>query len=109
MKIVYIAHPIGGDVQGNINKVLAIVRGINLLKRDVVPFAPYIVDCLSLDDSILDQRIRGILNNTTLFNAGFINEVWLFGDKISKGMAAEIALANKLGIKVVSMSEGTSV
>jgi len=108
MKIVYIAHPIGGDVKGNINKILAIVRHINLTELDVVPFAPYIVDCLAMEDSIKSERQRGIKNDIALFKAGFINELWLYGDRISPGMGFEISLCLESGIKVVSMSKGTS-
>lgn len=104
-KIIYIAHPIGGDVDANIKKVLAIVRELNLSGLPIVPFAPYIVDVLALDDSDPDQRNRGFENNKQLFQ--MIDEVWLYGDKISSGMKTEIDWANELGIPVISKSEGT--
>lgn len=107
MKIVYIAHPIGGDVDQNIAKVLRIVREINLHSKTVVPFAPYIVDCLALDDDIQEQRERGIMNNAVLFDKGFIDELWLFGDRISVGMWIEIDAAVHLGIKVVPRTAET--
>lgn len=104
-KIVYIAHPIGGDVKGNIDKVLQIVRRVNLSDDSVVPFAPYIVDCLAMNDNIPEERSRGIANDHALFVSGVIDEVWLFGDRISAGMQGEIDLANSLGIKVVDKRE----
>jgi hypothetical protein len=107
MKIVYIAHPIGGNVENNIEKIKSIIRFINLTEPDIVPFAHYIVDCLCLDDNNRIERERGIKNDIALFKAGFINELWLYGDKISTGMGAEIALAIKLGIPVISKSKGT--
>ncbi|MEO6522198.1 MAG: DUF4406 domain-containing protein [Mucilaginibacter sp.] len=109
MKIVYIAHPIGGDVKNNIAKVLAIVKDINLTHPDVVPFAPYIVDCLALDDSIPEQRKRGMSNNEHFISNRFIDEIWLFGDKISGGMQAEIELAYQFSIPVYSKSKGTAL
>lgn len=102
MKIVYIAHPISGDVKGNIEKVLDIVKEINLNEPDTVPFAPYIPDCLALDDSVPEQRERGIKNDIALFKAGFIDEVRLYGSRISEGMKAEIRLAHNLNIPVIS-------
>lgn len=107
MKIVYIAHPISGDIAGNLEKVRKIVRDINLNVPDVTPFAHYFVDCHALDDDNPNERQIGINNDITFFNAGFISEVWLYGDKISTGMSHEIALASSLGIPVVSKSEGT--
>ncbi len=102
MKIAYIAHPISGDIKGNIEKIKAIVREINLTELDVVPFAPYIVDCESLNDDITAERERGIKNDIELFNRKFIDEVRLYGGRISNGMKAEIKLAKTLGIPVVA-------
>lgn len=107
MKIVYIAHPLSGDIPGNLEKVKNIIRQINLTESDIVPFAHYFVDCHALDDTIPEERERGIKNDIALMKAGFINELWLYGDRISAGMGHEIALALKLGITVISKSEGT--
>lgn len=107
MKIVYIAHPISGDVAGNLNKICRIIRNINLTEPDILPFAHYVTDCHCLNDDIPEERERGIKNDIALLRAGFIKELWLYGDRISNGMRAEIKLAIKLGIKVVSKSEGT--
>ncbi|SEV88655.1 hypothetical protein SAMN05428988_0129 [Chitinophaga sp. YR573] len=102
MKIVYIAHPISGDIAGNLEKIRQIVRKINLECADIVPFAPYWVDCHALDDTIPSERERGIKNDTEFFKRGVIDEVWLFGDRISFGMQCEIEMAVSLGISVVN-------
>jgi len=107
MKIVFISHPISGDIPGNLEKIIQIVRDINLTEPDILPFAHYFIDCHALDDNIPEERERGIKNDIALMKAGFIDEVWLYGDKISNGMGHEIALALELGILVISKSEGT--
>jgi hypothetical protein len=107
MKVAYIAHPISGDPQGNHEKIIRIVRSINILEPDVVPFAPYLVDCLALDDNVPEERERGIKNDIALFKKGFIDEVRLYGDRISTGMRHEIDLALKLGIEVRAMTPET--
>ena len=107
MKIVYIAHPISGDISGNLKKIINIIREINLNETEVVPFAHYVVDCYALDDTVPEERNRGIKNDIALFTSGCINELWLFGDRISNGMSHEIELARKLEIPIVSMTEGT--
>lgn len=109
MKIVYIAHPISGDIAGNLKKILAIVREINLTEPDVVPFAHYWVDCHALDDTIPEERERGIKNDKTLLKAGFINEVWLYGDRISSGMLDEIKTANEAGTPVIAKTKETAI
>ena len=35
MKVVYIAHPISGDIQGNLEKIRQIARIINLTEPDI--------------------------------------------------------------------------
>ena len=105
MKIVYIAHPISGDILGNLKKIKLIIRDINIHMPDILPFAHYWVDCHALNDDIPEERERGIKNDIALLKAGFIDEMWLFGNHISNGMQHEIQLANELKIPVISKSE----
>jgi len=103
MTIAFIAHPIAGDVKNNMNKIASIARQINLTEPGVVPFAPYVLDCMALDDNTPEERARGIKNTAALFEKGFIDELRLYGDRISPGMQAEIELAVEHGIKVRPM------
>ena len=103
MKIVYIVHPIRGDVQGNILKVLSILKKHHTAK--IYPFAPYIVSLQYLDDNSPEDRERGIKANVELFERDFIDELWVFGDRISSGMKAEIELAERLKIPIVYKHE----
>lgn len=107
MRIAYLVHPVSGDVAGNIEKILAIVKKINLERQDVVPFAPYITDLLSLDDNDPIQRERGINNDIAILGSGMVNELWVYGHKISAGMEAEIHLAFDLNIPIVVMDPET--
>ena len=93
-KIIYIAHKISGDVEKNIQKVLSIVKHINLTEPDLVPFAPYIVDLQALDDNIPEQRARGMANNKAYFDSGMIDELWIYGE-VSAGIKLEIEWASK--------------
>lgn len=107
MKIIYIAHPISGDIEGNLEKIITIIRELNIYSPRIVPFAPYWVDCHALDDTSMQERERGIKNDHTFFVKGVIDEVWLFGDRISEGMKHEIDLARKLGIPVIPKTKET--
>lgn len=100
--IAYIAHPVQGDVAGNIEKILAIVKDINFMYADVVPFVPYLADLMALDDSVPEERARGISNGTTILKSGLVNELWLYGRKITTGMKAEIALAWDHNIPIIA-------
>jgi hypothetical protein len=104
VKIAYIAHPISGDIENNLAKIRAIVREINLNEPGVVPFVPYYADIVSMDDSIPEERERGIRNDTHILNSGLLDELRVYG-RISHGVAAEIAIAEKLNIPVVNFIE----
>lgn len=98
MKIVYIAHPISGDIEGNLEKIRLIVREINRTVSNVVPFAPYWLDCHALDDNDPEQRARGIKNDRELIRR-CVDEIWVYGK--SPGIEAEIKLGRALGLPIV--------
>lgn len=100
MKVVYIAHPIGGDVDLNLKKLFEIIKEINLNHPDVVPFAPYIADVLSMDDNNKEERARGFVNNKEHFIRRNFDELWYYG--ISAGVQTEIRWCQELKIPYVS-------
>lgn len=107
MKIAYIAHPIGGDVAGNVEKIIAIVRHINKTEPDTIPFASYIADIYALDDNIPEERDRGMKNSMALLTQGFVTEIRLYGNRISNGMREEVYLAKESGIPIRPMTPET--
>jgi len=109
MKIVYICHPIAGDVKGNIKKIVKIIRDINLSHTDMVPFAPYLGDVLALNDNNPQERIRGMRNCIAVLQSGMVAELWLYGPTISSGMEIEVRQAIENGILVRLMDTETFV
>lgn len=104
-KVVFIGHPVSGDVEGNIKKILDVCKQAH--KRNIIPCVPYLVSLQYLNDDIVEDRELGIEANLECFHRGYIDELWLFGDRISKGMRQEIELAKELGIPIVSKTEET--
>lgn len=103
MKIVYIAHPIGGDVEGNLKRIREIVLSINQSNPNVVPFVPYYADVVSMDDSNPEHRKRGIRNDMAILSRkGMVDEMWLFGHTISNGMRQEVYTALHFKIPIVA-------
>lgn len=99
MKIVYIAHPVSGNVEENVIKILALCKKYHTAK--VFPFAPYLVSLQYLDDNVPKDREKGVKANIELFERGFIDELWVCGYKVSRGMEKEIELAERLRIPIV--------
>ncbi len=100
VKTVYIAHPVGGDVENNAKEILRICRAVHT--KETIPVAPYLVSIQYLDDSVHEDRELGIDANIEAFRRGFIDEVWLYGPKISAGMIKEIDLAISYNIPVIA-------
>ena len=121
MKIIYLAHPIASDDQfttvENIADLLRIIRYVNLGKlsfdahafnsvevdNTLVPMAPYIGDCLSMQDDNPLHRKRGIENDIAMIETGIFEEIWLTGHKISLGMQEEVKMFVAQGKKVVNL------
>jgi hypothetical protein len=104
-KTVFIAHPISGDIEGNRKRVLAICERVH--SREIIPVAPYLVSLQYLDDSLVEDRVLGIDANLECFHRRYIDELWLFGDRISSGMKEEIKLALECGIPIVPKTKAT--
>lgn len=105
VKTVFVAHPVSGDVKGNVKKVLKICAEIHT--RNIIPIAPYLISLQYLNDEIVEDRALGMAANHECFYRGFVDELWLFGDRISKGMVGEIKLAWERGIPVIAKTRGT--
>lgn len=104
-KTVFIGHPIRGDVRGNVEKVLKICAEVHT--KDIIPVAPYLVSLQYLDDRVIEDRELGMEANHECFRRGYVDELWLFGDRISTGMWKEILLAKEMHIPIIAKTEGT--
>ncbi len=102
-KTVFIAHPIAGNIENNIKKVLNICREVHTKK--IIPVAPYLVSLQYLNDEVIEDRSLGIEANLECFHRHYIDELWIFGDRISSGMKQEIKLANKLNIPIIPQTD----
>jgi hypothetical protein len=105
---VYLAHPIGGDIERNTELVKQIYQDFSLGTL-CVPIAPYISSLIYLNDEDPGDRLKGMLINKEHFIRGLIDEVWLYGDRISAGMRQEILWARECGIPVVPKTEETEL
>lgn len=104
-KTVFIGHPIGGDVKVNAEKVLNICKEVHT--KHIIPVAPYLVSLQYLNDEIVEDRELGMEANHECFLRGYVDELWLFGERISEGMKGEIALARELGVPIIPKTMGT--
>ena len=94
MKKGYICAPLGGDVQANLERVKKYTE--YALRCGTAPVVPHFY-ALCLDDSIHKEREMGLAAGQSLL--WFCDELWIFGDEITKGMATEIQFCKNLCVK----------
>lgn len=99
-KKVYICAPLGGDVEGNIERVKEYAR--YALKCGDAPVAPHFY-ALCLNDNIPEERELGRSAGMSLL--WFCDELWIFGDEVTEAMAAEIAFCKSLNVKTRNIRE----
>ena len=99
-KVIYIASPLSGDVERNLDFARRACRFA--ISQGDAPFAPHLLYTQMLDDSSPQERQAGIEMGCRMLER--CDELWLCGERISPGMAAEKKLVESLGIPVRSVS-----
>jgi hypothetical protein len=96
LPLVYIASPYAGDVAANVENVRCYCRFA--VSRGCIPIAPHLHYPQFLEDSDEEQRELGL--RFALILLAKCDALWVFGNRISRGMTAEIAKAEKRGMPI---------
>ena len=101
---VYICSPLRGEVEKNTANAIRYCKFA--LKHKRFPIAPHIWFPRFLNDDIPAERELALKMGLWLLTQ--CGEVWVFGSRISEGMAAEIKAAKKQGkpIKYIKVEGG---
>ncbi len=94
--IVYICSPYAGEVDANVMAARKYCRFA--VNQGYIPVAPHLLFPQFLDDDDAEERELGLFFGNVLMSK--CAEVWVFGNHISSGMAAEIQRAEKKGYKL---------
>ena len=97
--LVYICSPFSGDVENNVIKAKTYCR--YALDKGSIPIAPHLLFPQFMSDES-ERRLAMHFNYVLL---GKCEEVWVFGDNISPGMAEEINIAEKRKMKIRYIKE----
>ena len=101
-RVVYIASPLRGDIEGNLKKATAYCAAA--AEAGVTPIAPHLYFSYFLDDRIKEERVQGMEMGLALLDK--CDELWVFG-KPSKGMQGEIKRAEMLKIPIKYINQET--
>lgn len=95
LPLVYIASPFSGDMERNIKKAQGYCRFA--ISKGYIPIAPHLHYPQFLDDEDPEERELGL--RFALILLGKCEELWIF-DRVSKGMAEEIAKAKRRNMPI---------
>jgi len=94
--IVYICSPYSGDISKNTMKARRYCRFTAM--SNCIPLAPYLLYPQFLDETIECERELGISFGLKLLD--HCSEVWVFGERISTGMALELERAAEKKMRI---------
>lgn len=101
--VYYVAHPVSGDVDGNIQRALKWLAWLRKRDHANTFVAPWIAGLLSgEDDSDPEQRERGLVDCEA--TASRLNGIVLVGGRISSGMERERRAVAAAGGAVVDLT-----
>ena len=89
--LIYICSPYSGEVEYNLSRARGYCR--LAVGKGYIPLAPHLLFPQFLDDDDRQQRELGLFFALVLL--GKCEEVWVFGSRISEGMAREMETATK--------------
>lgn len=95
-KVVFICSPFAGDIELNTDRARR--YGRFAITKNTVPFIPHLLYPQLLDEHDSEERCLGISMGIRLLS--LCHELWVFGDRISSGMAVEIKKAKALKIPI---------
>lgn len=97
--LVYICSPFSGDVENDVIKAQKYSR--YALDKGNIPIAPHLL----FPQFMSDESERRLAMHFNYVFLGKCEEVWVFGDYISLGMAEEIRVAEKRKMKIRYIEE----
>lgn len=92
--LVYICSPYAGEVERHERETRRYSRFA--VEQGVIPLAPHLLFPQFLNENSSYERLLGLHFGMALLELS--KEVWVFGERISSGMEAEINQAENLGI-----------
>ena len=102
MKRIYVCSRLAGDIENNIEKAKVYARFV-AKTCGAIPIAPHIYFTQFLDDTVPEESAFCAMAGLLLLSD--CDELWYFGDSVSKGMVREIIAAKEQGIPVRYVSD----
>jgi hypothetical protein len=102
---VYICSPFAGDIPHNTEAARRYCSFA--VRQGAIPFAPHLLYPQFMSEDIPAERELALLFGTIWLSR--MDEVWVFGERISEGMRREIAKAKSKGVPIKFFTEDCEV
>ena len=102
MKKIYLCFRAAGEILSDVETVKRYARFV-AVQCGAVPIAPQIYFTKFLDDTVPEESAFGAMAGLLLLSD--CDELWYFGDSVSKGMVREIIAAKEQNIPVRYVSD----
>ena len=99
MRVAYVCAPLAGYLKKNISNAKKF--GKFLFDRGMAPVIPHIYAEILDDKEPYDRELGMNADRSLLFKC---DEMWVFGDKFTKGMKEEIHFAKMINMKIKYIS-----
>ncbi len=100
--VVYICSPFSGDVAANQKKARKYCRFA--VDKGYIPLAPHLLFPQFMDDDNPNERDLAMSMDAVLLAR--CAELWVFGNRISRGMGVEITKAEQERVRIRYFTEG---
>lgn len=97
MKLVFLAHPVSGDIEGNMKSMKQWAR--LAVQEGLVPMAPYFLLTQILDDQIAEERGLGMMMGQAVIE--ICDLVWVCGEHVTAGMTSDLRKARAWNVRVI--------
>ena len=101
-RVVYMAHPVSGDVEGNLRRAKQWLRWYEEQNPTSAVVANWITECEVWDDSNPAHRAAGLERDIAVLKR--CDAIVLVGGRVSSGMAGEVAIAEKHGLEIEDLT-----
>ncbi|MBZ4669575.1 MAG: hypothetical protein JG775_2730 [Defluviitaleaceae bacterium] len=95
-KIVFICSPFAGDIEGNTERARR--YGRFAVTKNVIPIIPHLMYPQFLCEDDPEERKLGLAMGLVLLSK--CQELWVFGGKVTSGMAVEIEKAKSINMPI---------
>jgi hypothetical protein len=102
VKKIYVCSRLAGDIKNNIETAKEYAKFV-VKECGAIPIAPHIYFTQFLDDNLPEDRAFGTMAGLMLLSD--CDELWYFGDSVSKGMVREILAAKEQNKRVRYVSD----